>query len=59
MRKMLAATLALFLYAGAVQAMTPAVEDEVCDVCCPFPSWYCIPWPGFDSCEPGIGNCPA
>jgi len=58
MRKTLAAALALFLYAGAVQAMTPPVE-ETCAVCCPYPGWICCPQPPFDACEPGIGNCPA
>jgi hypothetical protein len=59
MRKILAAALALFLYAGAVKAMTPTPEEEDCAVCCPYPGWICFPMPPFDACEPGIGNCPA
>lgn len=62
MRKMLAASVALFLYSGVVQAMTPAptaAPEEDCYLCCPRWTWVCFetPLPKLDWCEVGIGGC--
>ena len=63
MRKLLAASVALFVYAGAVQAMTPVAPksaEETCSLCCPRFNWICFPTPYTHQnnyCEPGIGGC--